>query len=353
MRLLTIGSKPTLLQAIADRGDVEVISLERDIPQRATGDSPRYTRLPYDGGPKLSLAAVRQVRCAILQVRPDVIHAFYPRPLAHAVMATRSLRVRTPLVSYRGITSVPHRWSPSEWITYLSPQVTAHACESQAVADALVASGVPGHRCHVVYNCLSRPLPPLSREEARRRLGLAEDDLVVMMVANMRPVKGADILLEAACSLGDIPRLKLVLVGEVRDPRIDQLAAQPELSSRVLLPGFRDDASEVVAGADLFVMPSRAEALSVALLEAMSRGICPVVSDAGGLKEGVRHEVDGLVVPREDPLVLAAAIRRLAVDPAERSRLAKSAQQRASDTFSPARVAERIAAVYRGLSRAA
>lgn len=358
MKLLTIGAKPVLTEAIASLPGVQVVAMERELPARATGDAPNYEVVPYGGGQKLSLSAIRQVRTQIERVRPDVIHAFYPRPLAHAVMARATmsrttLGSRVPVVSYRGITSLPNRWSPSEWVTYLSPQVAAHACESSAVRDALVAAGVPGEKCHVVYNCLTKPPVPCTRDEARARLGLAPDDWVVMMVANLRPVKGADVLLEAATRCGDIPRFKLVLVGEVRDERVTQLPKRPELAGRVVLAGYRDDAAQLMAAADLFVMPSRAEALSVALLEAMSRGICPVVSDAGGMKEAVRHGVDGLVVPRENPAALAQALHDLATSPDVAARYGASAQERVAETFSPARVAERIAAMYGRLAAAA
>src|SRR5690606_27649438 len=120
-----------------------------------------------------------------------------------------------------------NRWSPSEWVTYLSRRVAAHACESAAVRDALVASGIDGAKCHVVYNCLTKPLSQSSRDQARHRLNLAPDDWVVMMVANMREVKGADILLEAALECCDLPRLKILLVGRVLDPRVARLAADP------------------------------------------------------------------------------------------------------------------------------
>src|SRR5690606_38757641 len=114
-------------------------------------------RISYPRGSKLSWRSIVAVRQAIRQTRPDLIHAFYPRPLAHSLLAATSLGVNVPLVSYRGITSRLNRWSPSEWVTYLSSRVAAHACESAAVRDALVASGIDPAKCHVVYNCLGKP----------------------------------------------------------------------------------------------------------------------------------------------------------------------------------------------------
>jgi glycosyltransferase involved in cell wall biosynthesis len=138
-----------------------------------------------------------------------------------------------------------------------------------------------------------------------------------------------------------------LLIGKVADPVIDRLAADPRVRDRVRLVGHRADAAALVSGADLFVMPSRAEALCQALLEAMHQGVCPVVSDVGGMKEVVRHGQDGLVVPQEDPQALAEAIRQLHANRSLANAFAASARQRVAETFTPQKMAERTFALYR------
>ena len=342
MRLLTIGAKSTINLALARQPDCELLALsETDL----TGEGD-LTSLPYRRGSKLSLSSIGQVRRAISQQRPDLIHAFYPRPLAHTVLASLTLMSRVPLVSYRGVTSVPRRWSPDEWVAYLSPLVVGHACESAAVAEAMVTAGVPAERCHVVHNCLTRPLDLRSREEARRELGLPADATVAMMVANMRWVKGADLLMQAAMECSDLAHLHFVFMGRVMDEEVNRLAKDQRLGERVHLVGFRPQASQWLSAADLFVMPSRAEALSVALLEAMSAGICPLVSDAGGMKEAVRHEVDGVVFERQNVPALVASLRDLAASPDTIARYAASARERAESYFSADALAGRLMGMY-------
>ncbi|MGI9456997.1 MAG: glycosyltransferase family 4 protein [Aeoliella sp.] len=352
MRILTIGAKSPINQALAERAEYDVWAL---VPHHAAIKSTElpYRQIPYNFGRKLSFSSILQVRDTWKRAQPDVVHAFYPRPLAHAVLAATTLSAQTPIVSYRGITSLPARWNPDEWVTYLSPKVSAHACESAAVSDALVAVGVPAQRCHVVHNCLGKLPATTSRLAARQRLGLSENAFVAMMVANMRPVKGADLLLEAALACRELPDFKVVLVGQVLDLRVEQLAKDARLANIVHLAGYRNDASELFAAADLFVMPSRAEALCVAMLEAMTQGVCPVVSDAGGMKEAVRNGVDGIVCPREDVNALADSLRQLHGDRDLVARYAASAQQRARTDFSAAAMVERLAAMYTGLTRAA
>ncbi len=114
----------------------------------------------------------------------------------------------------------------------------------------------------------------------------------------------------------------------------------------MILTGYRDDAVELVSGADLFVMPSRREGLCRALLEAMSQGVCPIVSNAGGMKEAVRHGVDGLVTPAEDVQALADAIRSLYQQRQRISEYGESAKQRIVDFFSPQKVADQTIELY-------
>jgi glycosyltransferase involved in cell wall biosynthesis len=172
-----------------------------------------------------------------------------------------------------------------------------------------------------------------------------EGAFVVATAANMRPVKGADVLMQAALACADLADVYFVLMGRVHDRRVTRLAADPR-ATRVHLAGFIPDAGRLVSAADVFVMPSRAEALSVALLEAMTQGVCPVVSDAGGMKEAVRNGQDGLVFPSGDAAALADAIRALHADATLRRRLGASAQQRVAREFSGAAVAERLAEMY-------
>ena len=349
MRILTIGAKPAINHALALRDDVEVFALTRERDKRSL----LYPTIDYSHGNKVSLPSIRQVREAIANHAPDVVHAFYPRPLAHAVLAAISLGIRLPIVSYRGVTSVPIAWSPDQWITYLSPWVAAHACESEAVADSLVAAGVPRNQCHVVHNCLNRPPAPMPRAAARCELGIPSDAFVVMMVANMRRVKGADLLMKAAIACSDLSNAHFVLVGQVIDKEVEQLAADVRLTDRITLTGYRSDASQLLRAGDLFVMPSRAEALCVAVIEAMAAGVCPVVSDAGGMKEAVRHEQDGLVFPSNNVDALEQAIRRLHFDRDCLLKMGRSALKRAGSRFSSDAVAERIVGVYDGLRTAA
>lgn len=347
MRILLINAKPTLADALAAIGDVHVSLLW---PQRHHFQNVppprRVTPQFYAGGGKLNLRAILQMRSILSELRPDLVHAFYGRAQSHVVMAASALHDRPKIASFRGISSPLGRFDVGDWLSYRHPLIDAHACESAAVRDALVASGIDASRCWVTYNSMYNPPQRRPGRSALLEFGVPADAFVVGTVATMRRVKGMDLLLRAAMRCADLRDIYWVLFGQAVDPEIRFLAADPDIRDRVLLLGHRPDASELISGADVFVMPSRAEALCQALLEAMHQSVCPIVSDAGGMKEAVRHGQDGLVVPADNVDALAQVIRYLHANRHVAAQYAAAARQRVEEEFTPERMAARCWEMY-------
>lgn len=119
-------------------------------------------------------------------------------------------------------------------------------------------------------------------------------------------------------------RHPLVFLGKdepSRNSYIDSRARR-----RVHRLGHVSPAARWIAQFDVFVLASRAEGLSYALVEAMILGICPVATRVGGIVEAVQHEQTGLLVPSEDSKALALVIARLYHDPQQRQQMARNAQ---------------------------
>ncbi|HEX7955831.1 MAG TPA: glycosyltransferase, partial [Pyrinomonadaceae bacterium] len=126
-------------------------------------------------------------------------------------------------------------------------------------------------------------------------------------------------------------RLAVVGDGEWRG-ELEAQAAALGITPRVHFTGVVEDPHPFYRAAGLFVLPSRVEGMSNALLEAMSHGLAPVVSDgAPGLTELVEDGVTGLVVPVDDPTALAEALGRLADDEGLRRRLGRAARARVEE----------------------
>ena len=191
---------------------------------------------------------------------------------------------------------------------------------------------------HYVPNGIRIPeLPtPDQRAAVRRELGLSQDDVVVVLVARLVPLKGHDLLLAALAHLApDHPTLKVVLVGDgpLREELVDR-TARLGLTDRVVFTGMRRDVSRVLAAADLGALPSAHEAVPISIIEEMAAGLPVVVTAVGGLPDIVADGQEGWVVPPGDVDALAARIGELASDEELRAGMGKRARSRAENEFS-------------------
>jgi glycosyltransferase involved in cell wall biosynthesis len=176
---------------------------------------------------------------------------------------------------------------------------------------------------------------PADRAALRARLGLAEGTVYVAHVARHHPVKGQATLLHAfAEAARNRPNAELLMAGDgpLRG-KLEALAATLKVAGRVQFLGVRRDVPDLLRAADVFTLPSVSEAASLTLLEAMASGLPAVVTDVGGNPELVRHEREGLLVPRGDAAALAAALGRLIDDTDERRRLGEAGRRRARARF--------------------
>jgi glycosyltransferase involved in cell wall biosynthesis len=351
MRIMLLHAPDPLVRELNRRGH-DVLACDtgqrsRSKSSRVVDGQPEMNYRSIGGRRKISLASIRGIADQVRQFRPDVLHAFSPASLAWGILGTAGLRNAPVVFSFRGITRRLRRFDPSEWITYLSPRIAMHACESHAVMNAMLDSGIQRDKCRVVYNVHPDFTLMKPAEAWRSEWGIEQDAWVIGVVANVRPVKGVDLLLRAAMRMIDLPKWRLVILGNIYDEEVVRLSKQPELKGRIVLPGYIKQAPAAMTAFDVFAMPSRSEGLCRSLIEAMSLGICPVVSSAGGMKELVRHEHDGLVFPVEDVESLHAALRRLYQECDLRNRLGLSGRDRVRTICAPSVVAEKLESMYR------
>lgn len=212
---------------------------------------------------------------------------------------------------------------------------------SRAVARELGPSaGVPDERVHVIHNGVEtdRYVPSRlerSREAIRRSLGLGEEDRVVLLPAVMREGKGHGRLLSVLPALRRrVPGLRVLLAGsgELED-ELRREARHRGVGGVVRFLGFRSDIPELLAAADLVVLPSLSEALPTVLMEAAAAGRPVVATRVGGAPEIVRDGETGLLVPPDDPGALVQAVSGLLLDPDRAWRYGRSARTLAERRF--------------------
>lgn len=214
---------------------------------------------------------------------------------------------------------------------------------------------VPADRVTRVWNAVEMPDPGVDyRKIARERLGLPSGRPIVAAACRSTPEKGIQHLLRAfddvcAAHESDLPMPLLIYLGD--GPAMDELQAIRSglmYSEDVLFTGYREDASEIVGGADVAVVPSVwEEAFGLSALEPMSHGVPVVASAVGGLPEVVDHGETGLLVPPSDERALARAISHLMANPDTREQMGRRGHDRARRCFSWPRLIDDIEEVLK------
>jgi glycosyltransferase involved in cell wall biosynthesis len=207
---------------------------------------------------------------------------------------------------------------------------------SERDRQALLRSGLRAEDVELVYNAVDVALA-VEGESLRGRLGLPKDALLCTAVGRLVPVKGFDVLVEAAReACRRVERLVCVIVGEGDGRReLTRLIGRAGLDGRVVLAGGlpHDSVLSALRSSDLFAMPSLYEGTPIALLEAAALGLPIVASRTGGIPELVTDGEHALLVPPASPAALAEAIVRLCEDRSLADRLGRQAARHASARF--------------------
>jgi glycosyltransferase involved in cell wall biosynthesis len=191
---------------------------------------------------------------------------------------------------------------------------------------------------------------PLKCITIRKALNVPVEATVFCFVGRFTEQKGIDVFLRAIKMLpsqSSAFRVWLVGDGPLRS-ELEQYVAKENLGSIVQFLGYRSDVPEILQASDVFVLPSRYEAMPISLLEAMAAGLPCVVTSVGDNAKIVEDGTTGIVVPPENPEALATALRKMLADSEMRQAMGEAARKKAQE-YSVERMAARIAEVYEEL----
>lgn len=235
----------------------------------------------------------------------------------------------------------PHRWHLSE----KTSRAAFVACISHyARAQAMLFSD-PAHwhklhivHCGVIPELYDRPAPQ------------AHKNLHLLFVGRLAPVKGLRVLFEALPDLLKThPEVRLTIVGDGEDRARLEAAARP-LGDAVRFTGYlsQDEVAEVMAEADVFVLPSFAEGLPVVLMEALAAGKSAIAPRVAGVAELIEDGKTGLLVHAGDVQGLRAALSTLAANPEQARHMGAAGQAVVRAEFDARIEAGRIGALFAG-----
>jgi glycosyltransferase involved in cell wall biosynthesis len=332
--------------------------------------------------PRQDQAAVRKLVALLRKERPHLVHTHTSKAGILGRLAARHARV--PVILH-----TPHGHVFHSYESRLKTRLFIHAERFCApMADRLIALTETEMEEHLELG-IGRPeqwrvihsgidFAPFDaarelRASARASFGIPREATVLATVARLVPIKGHTYLIDAFARLGkEFPNLHLLLAGDgplreallrqarerglhilahgaVNEPVPPPSRAHP-LSAQhptVHFLGLRRDVPQILAAADLFVLPSLNEGMGRVLVEAMAMELPCVASRVSGIPDVVDHDMTGLLVPSENPEALAKAIRCLLQDPGQAAAMGRRGREKVLPTFGVQRMLEQLERLYR------
>jgi glycosyltransferase involved in cell wall biosynthesis len=276
----------------------------------------------------------------------DLVHVHGIRPLG----ATVGLGVPTVFTNHSS--GFLARLEASPWRRRRTARLLRHVAHVIGPSDQLVeaarAFGYAGPATMIANGVDSERFRP-GDTALRQAWGIGADEVVVVLARRLVEKNGVVWFARAVALLGDL-RFRVVIAGDGAErAEMTAILDAAGLLERVRFLGAvaNTEMPAIYAAADLSVLPSLAEATSIAGLEAMASGLPLVGTRVGGIPTILEDGVTGLLVPPRDPKALAAALRRVIGDGELRRRFGAAARRKVEQEFSWPTIAGRTLAVYR------
>lgn len=296
-----------------------------------------------------ALRAAFEFRRFLQRQKVQIVHTFFESSDVWAGLVTKTmsraklvwarrdmgiLRTGKHRIAYRLMAGAP------DAVFAVSEQVRRHAIEVDRIDAA---------RVQTIYNGLN-----LADWDALPRLAKEPGEFLVTTVGNIRRVKGHDVFLRAAAKIvQQFPKASFSIAGDVLEPgyfaELQLLVRELNLGSHIRFDGGVANLRQHLAAANIFVLPSRSEGFSNAIIEAMAASLPVVATDVGGNAEAVKDGMTGFLVPPEDPDALAAAILRLLSDPPRARGMGDAGRTLVAEKFTTEAMMNQIAGAYRKL----
>jgi glycosyltransferase involved in cell wall biosynthesis len=296
-----------------------------------------------------ALRAAFALRKFVHKENVKIVQTYFESSDIWAGLVTRSLS-RAALIWNRrdlGILRDGKHHMAYRWMRRMPNAV--FAVSEQVRQYTIDVDGVPADRVKTVYNGLN-----LSKLSAG--LKESEQDLLrVGTVGNIRFVKGHDIFIDAVALIAKkFPSTMFEIAGGVLEAeyysRLQAAIAAEGLTGRIVFRGPVVDVATYLKTLDIFVLPSRSEGFSNAIIEAMAASLPVVATDVGGNAEAVEDGVTGWIVEPNNAERLAAALTLLLGNPDQAKAMGRAGRTRVEENFTTEAMMRRITSVYSSLA---
>lgn len=279
--------------------------------------------------------------------RPDLVHTHLYHAGIVGRIAAHMMGIRLVVVHQHGAEGTRSYWRTLA-DRILSPLVSQYVTTCQAVASILrQREGISPTKISVIYNGIDCPDPTTTITK-----NIPDDQLskplTIISVGRLVPEKGHITLIEALANMKMNPKqIRLILLGdgELRTELVER-SIQLGIDGLVNILGTRRDIQQQLSNADIFILPSDWEGISMALLEGMAAGLPVVATAVGGTPEVVVENATGILIPPRDPMALAQALSKLINDPGLRMRMGTAGRIRAYHKFNIRNTVQQTQALY-------
>jgi glycosyltransferase involved in cell wall biosynthesis len=342
---------PPLAEHFLSSGDRVVLASE-DTPATLAGRFPGavvHHALPLRRtAPHTALRNAFGLARIARRERIDLISSHQTKTSVLCVAAGRLLGV--PVVHTMHTWRVDWR---ARWFGSIGKNLVAN---SEATRDQLVRSfGAHREAISVIHDVPRLMPPPTAAEIARVRgeFNVSSDQPLLVCLGRLTEDKGHRVLLQAMVAVRrEFPTARLLIVGKGHlRAQLEEMTASLNLADAVTLTGYREDASAILAGASIAVLPSLREAFPLTNIECLRLGVPVVTTAVDGIPELIQNGETGILVPPDNADAFAAGVCSLLRAPELGRTLAERGRKEALDRFHPAAMCERYDRYFRALVR--
>lgn len=293
----------------------------------------------------LELSLIPRLAKILRQNKIDILHSHNSSPHFYSTLAGKV--AGTPINIYTIHGQELHR--ADKLLSYMTDMIVAVSDDARKLM--VRRGGIPQRKVMTILNGIDEGKyhSDVNVTLKKRSIGLAEDDLVIGIVARLAPEKDHNTLLEAFKIVlqKTNKKVKLVVVGDGNlRKELEEKARHISISENTIFLGERHDVPELLATFDLFVLSSLTEGISLTLLEAMAAGLPIVATNVGGNPEIVLNNQTGIIVPSRDPISMANGIVKVIGNINKAKQMGEMGKDRMAKVFSVKTMAKKYEEVY-------
>lgn len=291
---------------------------------------------------------IRQLVKLIKTQEIDMVHAYGYGPTIFASVVCRITGIHF-ISSQRNLYLWEGRFSRMVLGLFMK-NVDLILTNSEATMEAILQElSISKNRIQTIHNLVQEPIrePKLTRQ-IRTEFGIPKEDIVVGMVANLRPIKNPELFVEIASEIcGKFDNVHFISIGEGSImTNLRRTDIKTDLHSRIHFLGRVVPANPYYDLFDIFLLTSNSESFSMAILEAMSHGLPIIATNVGGVPEAVLHGDNGFLCAPRDKHCLVNFLMKLVHDPELRIKMGKRSKDIVRERFDASNTIGALEEVY-------